>query len=125
MSFEHTLTARFFEIDRAGIVFFGRFFEYCHATFEEMLLAALPDWNGAFDHSGWGMPLVHAEADFSRPVRMGDRLRIAMDAGAKQVLIPTVNASDFASIPPELLDKLRVDFYSEPLQAAFKAIAEA
>jgi ATP-dependent Lon protease len=48
-----------------------------------------------------------------------------MDAGARQVLIPTANAADFASIPPELLDKLRVDFYSDPSQAVFKAIAEA
>ena len=61
----------------------------------------------------------------SRVEQLSDRLRIAMDAGARQVLIPTANAPDFASIPPELLDKLRVDFYSEPSQAAFKAIAEA
>jgi ATP-dependent Lon protease len=61
----------------------------------------------------------------SRVEQLGDRLRIAMDAGARQVLIPTANAPDFGSIPPELLDKLRVDFYSEPSQAAFKAIAEA
>ena len=60
----------------------------------------------------------------SRVEQLGDRLRIAMDAGARQVLIPTVNVADFASVPPELLDKLRVDFYSEPAQAAFKAMAE-
>lgn len=58
----------------------------------------------------------------SRIEQLGDRLRIALDAGAGQVLIPTVNAVDFASVPPELLDKLRVDFYSEPSNAAFKAI---
>lgn len=60
----------------------------------------------------------------SRVEQLGDRLRIAMDAGARQVLIPTINAADFAGVPPELLDKLRVDFYSEPPQAAFKAMAE-
>lgn len=60
----------------------------------------------------------------SRVEQLGDRLRIAMDAGARQVLIPTVNAADFANVPPELLDKLRVDFYSDPAQAAFKAMAE-
>ncbi len=56
---------------------------------------------------------------------LGDRLRIAMDAGARLVMIPTANAADFGSIPAELLDKLRVEFYSDPAQAAFKAIAEA
>ncbi len=60
----------------------------------------------------------------ARVEQLGDRLRIAMDAGARQVLIPTINAADFASVPPELLDKLRVDFYSDPAQAAFKAMAE-
>jgi len=61
----------------------------------------------------------------SRIEQLGDRLRVAMDAGARLVLIPTVNAGDLAAIPPELLDKLRVEFYSDVAQAAFKAIAEA
>lgn len=61
----------------------------------------------------------------NRVESLGDRLRVAMDAGAKQVMIPTVNASDLGSIPAELLDKLRVEFYSDPAQAVFKAIAEA
>ena len=79
MPFEHAVTARFFEIDRAGIVFFGRFFEYCHAAFEEMLLAAFGDWDGQFDDFGWAMPLVHVEADFQRPARMGDRLTVTLE----------------------------------------------
>jgi ATP-dependent Lon protease len=60
----------------------------------------------------------------SRIEQLGDRLRVAMDSGAQQVLIPTANASDLGSIPAEVLDKIRVDFYSEPAQAAFKALAE-
>jgi len=58
----------------------------------------------------------------SRVEQLGDRLRVAMDAGARQVLIPTVNAADLGAIPPELLDKVRVDFYTDPSQGAFKAI---
>ena len=60
----------------------------------------------------------------SRVEGLGDRLRVAMDAGARQVMIPTANASDLGSIPAELLDKLRLEFYSDPSQAVFKAIAE-
>jgi ATP-dependent Lon protease len=60
----------------------------------------------------------------SRVEQLGDRLRVTMDAGARQVLIPTVNAADLGNIPPELLDKVRVDFYTDPSQAAFKAMAE-
>lgn len=58
----------------------------------------------------------------SRVENLGDRLRVAMDAGAKLVLIPAANAADLGAIPAELLDKMRVDFYTEPAQAGFKAI---
>jgi ATP-dependent Lon protease len=39
------------------------------------------------------------------------------------VLIPTESSQDFATLPPEVLDTLRIEFYSEPYQAAFKALA--
>ena len=39
-------------------------------------------------------------------------------------MIPTVNVPDLGSIPKELLDKIRIEFFSELMQAAYKAIAE-
>jgi predicted ATP-dependent Lon-type protease len=48
----------------------------------------------------------------------------ASDAGAQRVLIPTENSRDFATLPAGVLDKLRIEFYSEPSQAALKALAE-
>jgi ATP-dependent Lon protease len=60
-----------------------------------------------------------------RVERLGDRIRVAMDSGARQVMIPTVNAPDLGAIPTELLDKVRIEFFSEPIQAAYKALAEA
>ena len=78
MPFEHRITVRFNEVDRAGIAFFGRVYEYVHAAFEELLRAALPDFLEVFDapRARWGMPLVHSEADYRRPMRHGDRLLI-------------------------------------------------
>jgi ATP-dependent Lon protease len=38
------------------------------------------------------------------------------------VLIPTENTRDFVTSPREVLDKLRIEFYREPSQAAFKAV---
>jgi len=61
----------------------------------------------------------------SRVEQLGDRLRVALDAGATRVLMPAANAADLASTPPELLDKIGVEFFTDPTQAAFKAIAEA
>jgi ATP-dependent Lon protease len=60
----------------------------------------------------------------SRIENLGDSLRVAMDAGATHVLIPTTNAADLGGIPSELLDKVRIEFYSDPMQAAFKALVE-
>lgn len=60
----------------------------------------------------------------SRVEDLGDKLRMAMDAGARRVLIRTENSRDFATLPAEVLDKLRIEFYSEPSQAALKALAE-
>jgi 1,4-dihydroxy-2-naphthoyl-CoA hydrolase len=79
VAFEHTLTVRFDEIDRAGIVYFADLLKYCHIAYEELLAQVMGDIEGFFDTSGWGMPLVHTEADFKGPSKLGDRLRIALD----------------------------------------------
>ena len=76
MSFEHRLIVRFYEVDRAGIAFFGRIFEYCHAAYEGLLVAVDYPLAEVFDDETWGMPLVHAEADFKRPMRMGEELGV-------------------------------------------------
>lgn len=60
----------------------------------------------------------------SRVEKLGDALRVAMDAGGRHVLIPTANAADLGSMPSELLDKMRIDFYSDPVQAVLKALAD-
>jgi len=61
----------------------------------------------------------------SRVEGLGDKLRIAMDAGAKRAMFPTENRRDFAELPAEIIDKLQIDFYSDPSQAAFKALLDA
>ena len=50
-----------------------------------------------------------------------ERLQLAMDNGAKRVLLPAENKRDFADIPSEVLDKLQIIFYSDPISAAFRA----
>lgn len=76
MAFEHRITARFHEVDAAGVVFFGRYFEYAHQAFEALLDRALPAGESPFERVGFGLPLVHVEGDFARPTRRGDALVI-------------------------------------------------
>ena len=76
MPFTHDVTVRFKDVDRAGIGYFACVFDWCHFAFEEAIDVALDGFAGAFGRDGWMMPLVHAEADFERPFRLGDRLTV-------------------------------------------------
>ncbi len=51
-----------------------------------------------------------------------ERLQLAMDNGAKRVLLPAENKRDFADIPSDVLDKLQIIFYSDPANAALRAL---
>lgn len=79
MAVRHELTVRFNEVDRAGIAFFGRVFEYCHEAFEELLVAGGSSLAAVFDEEGWGMPLVHADADYSKPLRLSERIAVSVE----------------------------------------------
>ncbi len=50
-------------------------------------------------------------------------LQVAFDAGAKRILLPMASAVDLASVPPELFAKFQTSFYSDPVDAVFKALA--
>ena len=78
MSFEYKLTARFYEVDRAGIIFYARFYEYAHAALEELLTQMFGHPAAIFEAHDFGMPLVHSEADYMAPTRMGDRLIVSL-----------------------------------------------
>lgn len=51
-----------------------------------------------------------------------DKLQLAADAGGRTILLPAKNKDAFSSIPDELLDQLELVFYTDPLDAATKAI---
>ncbi len=51
-----------------------------------------------------------------------EKLQIAMDSGAKTALIPSENKLDIADIPSYILDKNQISFYSDPINAGFKAM---
>lgn len=51
-----------------------------------------------------------------------ERLQLAMDNGARRVLLPLENKRDFLDVPGDVLDKLQIIFFSEPINAAFRAM---
>ena len=51
-----------------------------------------------------------------------ERLQLALESGAKQVLVPSENKRDLADVPDEVLNKLQVIFYTDPTNATIRAI---
>jgi len=49
-------------------------------------------------------------------------LQIAADAGAKKILIPVADMMQYSKVPADLISKFSLEVYSEPVDAAFKAV---
>ena len=76
MAFITTHTVRFAEIDAAGIAFFSRIYEWSHFAYEEALASVVLPLMELLESSEVMMPLVHSEADYKAPCRLGDELSI-------------------------------------------------
>jgi ATP-dependent Lon protease len=53
---------------------------------------------------------------------LAESLQVAADAGAKRILLPMASVRDIPTIPGELFAKFQTGFYSDPRDAAFKAL---
>ena len=78
MPFTSQVTIRFHHTDPAGIVYFAKIFELFHTAFEDLMAASGHPLSAFFARGrpDWLMPLVHAEADFKRPLRLGEVLEV-------------------------------------------------
>ncbi|MBI2320732.1 MAG: ATP-dependent Lon protease, partial [Chloroflexi bacterium] len=57
-----------------------------------------------------------------RVASLPERLERAREAGAKRVLIPSENKRDLADVPDEILNRLQPIFYTDPINAAIRAM---
>lgn len=77
MAFRSQLKIRFGDIDHAGIVYYPRFLHYFHVALEEFFEQALEiDYPVLLDKHRIGLPTVHLETDFNRPLRYGDQIEV-------------------------------------------------
>lgn len=72
----HERSVRFEEVDAAGIVFFGRFMEYCHEAMERFFDGVAGGYVGLITKRRIGFPAVHVDATWKVPLRYGDAMRI-------------------------------------------------
>ncbi len=64
------------EVDAAGVVFYAWFFVYAHRAYEAALRERGFDLAGLLRAGTHALPMVHAEADYQRPVRYGDEVAV-------------------------------------------------
>ena len=53
---------------------------------------------------------------------LAESMQVAFDAGAKRILLPMSSVGDIPSVPGELFAKFQTSFYSDPIDAVFKAL---
>ncbi len=53
---------------------------------------------------------------------LAETLQVGFDAGAKRILMPMSSVGDIPTIPGELFAKFQTSFYSDPVDAVYKAL---
>jgi len=78
-------SVRFGDTDAAGVMHFHQLLRWCHEAYEESLerfglpaasVFPRPEWAG--DSPAVALPIVYCQADFRRPLLVGDQLRISL-----------------------------------------------
>jgi YbgC/YbaW family acyl-CoA thioester hydrolase len=76
VSIVYERAVRFEEVDAAGILFFGRFFNYCHEGMERFFDGIPGGYVGIITQRKIGFPAVHVDATWKTPLKYGDVARI-------------------------------------------------
>jgi ATP-dependent Lon protease len=73
-------------------------------------------------HSGKDWRSEAGDLRNPQPPNLAEVLQVAFDSGAKRILLPTSSIGGIQTIPGELFAKFQTSFYSDPVDAAFKAL---
>ncbi|NQV35685.1 MAG: acyl-CoA thioesterase [Phycisphaeraceae bacterium] len=80
--FQTDKTIRLHHTDGAGVIYFAQLFTLAHECYEAFLDTVLP-LRTILDQGQILMPITHAEADYQKPIRVGDRLAVTVTLGAQ------------------------------------------
>jgi 4-hydroxybenzoyl-CoA thioesterase len=91
MAFRIRQPVRHPDVDRAGIVYFPRFYDFFHRCLEDFFAqeAGIAYWDLA-DGLGVAFPAVHQSTDFERPLQHGDVVTVELETervGEKSVTL--------------------------------------
>jgi 1,4-dihydroxy-2-naphthoyl-CoA hydrolase len=80
-AFEHHCRIALHDTDAAGVLFFAHLFRHAHDAYEGWMAALGFPLDAMLRDGGPRLPLVHAEADYRRPLRHGDSVLIRLELG--------------------------------------------
>jgi 1,4-dihydroxy-2-naphthoyl-CoA hydrolase len=69
------------DTDAAGILFFANQFRIVHDVYERFMGRLGFGFRDRFEKRDFVIPIVHTEADYLRPLRVGDDIEIALSVG--------------------------------------------
>lgn len=80
MAYTATIPVRFSDIDHAGVVYFAKFFDYCHQTLEEFLRSHIGAraYADILNRDRIGFPVIYTDCKFSAPLRFGDTVEVEL-----------------------------------------------
>ena len=58
----------------------------------------------------------------TRPENLADMLQVALNSGAKKIILPITSAADLSTVPPELIGSFSLVFYKTAEDAVYKAL---
>ena len=58
----------------------------------------------------------------TKVANLTERMQLALDSGAKKILLPAENKRDLADVPDDILDSIQPVFYKDPINAAIRAM---
>jgi len=76
----HQTIVRLHNTDAAGLLFFAEQFRLAHDAYESFMESIGYPFAPLIRNSDFLLPIVHAEADFLKPLSTGDRLEIQVKA---------------------------------------------
>jgi YbgC/YbaW family acyl-CoA thioester hydrolase len=77
-AYRYSRTVRLQDTDAAGILFFANWFIFAHEAYEKMMEDIGLGFARLFETEPYIIPIVHAEADYERPLGVGDEIEVEL-----------------------------------------------
>lgn len=71
-------SVRMHDTDMAGLIFFASQFRIAHDAWEDLMAEMGFDFDTLFTKENFAFVIVHAEADYLKPLKAGDKLKITV-----------------------------------------------